>query len=435
MILDNYGVGMLTHGEKCEVLARVAETNNEEILRYLIERLITTGWTLRINEMGVFLATTSLRTALLKTIHEYPAICSHPPIRYAEQILANVGTMEEAESLFPADCGSFDVDACGADARSTPLWLQAYKFCSALLLALELDQILLLKWFVDRGAKTDFLHPDMGTTPAHLISFVLGLYICTTDLPFSHQERPIEEFFVQILEMKQNDACDCACSSHGYCIPIGCAFKMRGLFNSAYLVSKRRWELAWGELLHIRIGHDMGPWPNEDEFNNHVFPTMLGNLFSAVESIFEQNSELRLVVLRILAFDWLGIKHTCHDTCFHGTMPYKKTHSISKEEILEIQGEYKESIAKLNNLMIEFEEELSTHEGTFQDFVEGYFTYRMEEEIEAMNETTQEYLQAVEDAGVRLVPFGPSRPEDIGHTVYDLKEWLDRNNIIMLDCV
>jgi hypothetical protein len=134
-------------------------------------------------------------------------------------------------------------------------------------------------------------------------------------------------------------------------------------------------------------------------------------ILSWMDTLLSTSLDMANAVLRVLTFEDLGIRHTCHDVAIIldrrnqescGRPPY------SEEEIDEIHDEDSELITRLNLLCAEFETAYASSDNpSFYDFVKGYWTDRMNED---KKDRGADYVKAVEEIGVVVEPFGPELP-------------------------
>lgn len=259
--------------------------------------------------------------------------------------------------------------ACGVP--STPLWIQASELSRFFYRSQQWD---IMEWFVEKGARLDWVHPVLRITPAHRIGLAFGGQ--------SHALIEVEKFFkgtsaahllAKVLPMEHLDECFCHCSIGG-CYAIGCAAKILedSLLHRAILSS--------GERLVLDI------------------------IAKVIDSTRFQPSSLGLAVIRILTFKELSLTHTC-------CMPSLKTKRNDHDnEIRDIHEMEREDIEMLEDLMTEFEQTWKEHQGTFHEYLDGVWRVRMEEMLGSdLYEPSAEYIERIKRAGVILwEPFGPN---------------------------
>lgn len=293
----------------------------------------------------------------------------------------------------------------------TPIFRHALEF----LTRYDFDHILstmkLLEWFVGKGARYSWIEPWTSTTPAHLIgTYFLSLISAKyramrgiVDGPKISLEKLTRFlldkdysalFYLRTVSMDHTDNCNCACSQSG-CIPILGAVKV------ALWSFVPEWPMIWQEVLY--------------------------KILQVIEEPLSRSLARRSAVTRTITFERLGIRHTCHDVFIredydwrpgycnasHGYETCDERMRRRKEETSELHEEDSELIKRLEDLMLQFEDELANHTGTFVEFFSGYWTTRMNEVDEELSIVTEEHKQAIREAGVVICPtFGPELPPD-----------------------
>ena len=117
-----------------------------------------------------------------------------------------------------------------------------------------------------------------------------------------------------------------------------------------------------------------------------------------MDTLLSTSPAMANAVLRILTFEELGIRHTCHDVAIIG-------YSYSDQDIDDLHNEEEELIASLDLLCNEFEAAYaSSKDPSFYNFYKGYWTDRMNEGKE---ERDHDYVKEIEEIGVVVEHFGP----------------------------
>lgn len=318
-------------------------------------------------------------------------------------------SVDTAMRLYRAGFHEVDVeidanDIGGADGLCTPLWRHSKAILSCWRSRTKnLEMIKLLRWFVEKGARTDYLHQTVGTAPAHLISATLMFYCFLREpIPLLLRQENLDDFYATVFGFNCRDRCNCACSQRG-CYPIASAVKIRAWKKHIRGLSERIWRydhfdryVTYGSLEQVEV----------------AWPPILSEIVAFMKPALSQRPQLALAVLRVLTFEELGIRHTCHDAAL-AREPWSRHPPpvIPEEEITELHDEDRFLIAQLEDLMIKFEQAWTQHEGAFHDFVFGYWNDRMEEVLDKMEAAGEEEIRAIEAIGVVLrEPFGPVLP-------------------------
>lgn len=267
------------------------------------------------------------------------------------------------------------------------------------------------RWFFEKQVRRNWLHPRLGTTPVHLLAASPIMF----DLRYkSNRKRGITDsekfskhhldssswwnFHVQIAKAAGKDLCCCACSKEG-CLPITCTLKVS----------------FYTEDLKYR-------WSSNTDATSGVYQQMqdetVNKILSWMDSLLSTSLDMANAALRVLTFEKLGIRHTCHELFFSSSWRYRYDQSSSSEVLLhpvqnihEIHDEDAELIEKLADLTAEFESAYSASKiPSFYAFYKGYWTMRMDGVLVEMDIVTEEYVRAVQNVGVILEPFGPELP-------------------------
>ena len=285
-------------------------------------------------------------------------------------------------------------------APATPLWRHAESLSGLIVWHWDpLRAIKLLHWLVEKGAKADYSHINVGSTPAHLISASLNVYFSM----YRHregrkilQEERLDDFFMRITSMDCVDKCNCACSRKG-CYPVSSAVKYKS------------WDRHIHQLYNLRMDKFS---QNPERVYDNRFSVLRGTL-QLLERVVAQIHSLAIAVLRVLTFEELDIKHTCHDVMLSDFKRYEDPPvpiPMPNEEIAEFHEEDRDNIDLLESLMVDFEEKWNEHEGTLESFVFGYWVERMKEEITRRESITEEETEAIKRTGVVLETYGPELP-------------------------
>ena len=109
---------------------------------------------------------------------------------------------------------------------------------------------------------------------------------------------------------------------------------------------------------------------------------------------------LRVEMIRFNTFEKLDLGHTCCVMTFdYDAHAYAIHERYGDEEIHEIQEEQAEQIEKLETLLKEFDNKYEESGSTFNDFMDGYWTDRMNEVLTEEGPVDHE---ALEDMGIVL---------------------------------
>ena len=144
-----------------------------------------------------------------------------------------------------------------------------------------------------------------------------------------------------------------------------------------------------------------------------------------MEAVHRQKRALRLILaysdeinhqnvmhsaLQAMTFDVLGLTHTCHRhrhsafSCFP-KIPYPEN------DIRDIQSVEENDHRFLHELLDEFNDTWDAEGADIMDFVDGYWTTRIEEILIERETPRIDELERLERIGVKLTTYGPSLPE------------------------
>ncbi|XPS75005.1 hypothetical protein M3J07_007093 [Ascochyta lentis] len=283
-------------------------------------------------------------------------------------------TRQSAQYLWEAGFKLIDeVSVNDQNVRSsfgTPLWTQALEprlYNSA--------DWKLLSWYVDRGARLNWEHPEHLTTPAHLIGHLFARNHCyRPSYSYSSHSRGAR-FIVKVLSYIHLDSCNCRCSIAG-CLPIGCAVK-------------RFFSLGFVETVH---------------------EPQCRLILKLISKVVDTEQALRLStglsVIRVLTFDELGLTHTCCKSLSHDQ-------EWSEDAIRDVQHIESQDINLLEAMMVDFEQAWSEHSASFYKFLKNIWIPRIKEHhARIASEDKAEAISQIKSTGVVLwEPFGPRPPQ------------------------
>lgn len=298
---------------------------------------------------------------------------------------------------------------------TTPLWNHAQYVLKELSGLLEPDVALVslgtLQWLISKKVRRSWIHPYFGTTPGHLlatnpllIQFWRMVFIRIPERSLRGQDDFIAyvvrsflsqsywNFYVQVLSALERDRCRCACSSQG-CLPITCASK--------FLISKSN-----GNLVRI--------WDDKDRLSmgkayQQMRAKSIDQTLIWLDTLLSTSFDMANATIRVLTFEKLGIRHTCHEVAL--SREWRGRSVYSPDDIDELHEEDAELISQLDKLTTEFEVAYAASEDpSFYAFYKGYWTTRMNEVSEEMDVVTADYVRIVQNMGVNLKPIGPVLP-------------------------
>jgi hypothetical protein len=239
----------------------------------------------------------------------------------------------------------------------------------------------LIKWFVSKGGDMYKEDPIRGGTVLHHLGWIIGRN--TFEAHEAHNyERPSrsqnvylalgeeqQQMIVDFLTDEYEDSCTCACSKSG-CRAISSTTKGSG-------ATWRPWDQCDCELARDLTLRTPDGLVLVDNYT-----------VDFLEPERRRCPWLPYYIVRVMTFDTLGLTHTCHRANPLWTASPRPR--LSKEDISEIQSEERFMIQQLESLMTEFDAKLSEVGGTLTLFLEEYWKPRMEEILNADDETLDE---------------------------------------------
>ncbi|KAF2676387.1 hypothetical protein K458DRAFT_396962 [Lentithecium fluviatile CBS 122367] len=242
------------------------------------------------------------------------------------------------------NAGFREVDLVGSDPwnrhlHGTPLWTHSRGNHYTADLAL-------LKWFVARGARLDWHHPQFGTTARNELSAAIAYY---------HQEEEAdfdEELANQVLWSDFRDKCTCLCSEGG-CVA---AVKMN----------------AWTVLV------DAGKVQDDDPLRQ----------------------TLNLALLRMKVFQDFGLTHTCGNRDKYSTEVVEGHFPPSDEEIDDIHHIEAKDIESFLSVLHELNGKIQDYDGTLWEFLEEVGYPHLDEVRSKIPPLDQEVVQ---ELGIKLL--------------------------------
>lgn len=180
----------------------------------------------------------------------------------------------------------------------------------------------------------------------------IGLYLGEVEA-FSEQARCLHR---QVLSNALPDCCNCACSTAG-CMPYTMMVK--------YPVTKAR-RYSYYSNIEVR----------------KAILQMSQALAQYLDIDQPSLAWLRREMIRFNTFERLELRHTCCEMDYFYDRDYANEviyEPYDDEEIHEINNEQAEQLERLESLLIEFQTEYDKSASTFCEFLEGYWTDRMNE--------------------------------------------------------
>jgi hypothetical protein len=103
----------------------------------------------------------------------------------------------------------------------------------------------------------------------------------------------------------------------------------------------------------------------------------------------------------------MQLSHTCHDHGHHQLLWGCVTPKVSlkEEEILNIQFTEKKDIALYKDLLQQFEDAWTTHDGILLDFIDDYWTSRMKKVLKEMDGASD--VEEIQRLGVTIYTCKP----------------------------
>jgi hypothetical protein len=303
-------------------------------------------------------------------------------------------SVRNAELLFEA--GFDDINS------GTPLWLHSRHTTYS---DKNMDLIL---WLIRNGANLEKCDPHYKTTPAQLLAEIYSYRIIASmevdqddgDLSVynhhqSHQEPEHVKLFRRCITNKAKDECVCACSTNGCNVM---ASVMRAC-SKLTPTSKLRLD------------------------------GMIKAIFNWVSLEIESEQHLHMDILRSLTFQRLGITHTCHDHG-HGAHNFYPKGPLTQPEICDIQFIQQVDTKLLEDLLVEFEHEMSASSYSFWDFISHYWEERMKQLMEERSAPRVDEAERAREVGVLIHGhYGPELDiglEDDDRLEFGSWEWFER---------
>jgi hypothetical protein len=205
-----------------------------------------------------------------------------------------------------------------------------------------------IKWLVDHGADTTWIHPTLLTTPGHKMARCRAPEIEKVSA------------YMSLVVSEQRDKCTCYCSLKG-CFMIGCAVSQMNKTDSP-----------------SRRGQD------------DCFRKTQSRLFALVDDN-RASTWMSSAILRVLTFEKLSLTHTCcyriYDECWGDfTRP-------TPEESQIIHDLERDDILILDRLVADFEDEWAAYTKRFVTFMNRVWRPRMQVVLQK-RETDRETYQA-----------------------------------------
>ena len=283
-----------------------------------------------------------------------------------------------ADMLFEA--GFRDID--GTDNYGwTPLWFHT---STSQLDPEDIKRLIgLTKWLISKGGDIYREHTRQGGTALHYFGWTIGRR--THKSHYHNHKRPDlnQSIYLTLGEAQQHmiidfltdefeDCCTCACSKSG-CRAISSTTRGSG----GIWRSLDRWNFESTRGISLRTPDGL----------------FLVDTYTAdfLEPERRRCPWLPHYILRVMTFDTLGLTHTCHRANPLWTASPRPR--LSKEDISEIQSEERFMIQQLESLMAEFDSKLSEVGGTLTLFLGEHWKPRMEEVLNADDETLDEEEQ------------------------------------------
>ncbi|KAI1373936.1 hypothetical protein F4677DRAFT_461777 [Hypoxylon crocopeplum] len=249
------------------------------------------------------------------------------------------------------------------------------------------DSVLeLVSWFEDHGADLYAPHPMPPTTldanewrptyrTIHQITYFLGFndrILCNLRQHEDLGNKDRLSRLSRLLKVRVTDHCLCYCTVNG-CIPI--SKYIRGFSASS----------------------------SRGDFNARI-PWVAGTVELAISDDNERQAALDMI--RVIVFEFLGMKHTCCTYEHVYFLPHVTKHGIlclmEPAEVEEVREEDRHLAELLDILMIEFEAKFREMSIPLIRFIQEYLYPRMEEVGKERDELLPEDLHAIREIGVVL---------------------------------
>lgn len=196
----------------------------------------------------------------------------------------------------------------------------------------------------------------------------------------SYLGNEVERLLAIISRLSIFDTCRCACSTSG-CSPA--ANLMKGFKTVLEIISQ-----AYDRPLL--------------DFE----PPLTEMLVTAGGMDKKTSVKVALELIRLKTFEELELTHTC---CKGEFYPWQSQPPMPDEiEIDEIQEEERVLIAQLEDLVAEFNFEFEKRQEPLLEFLDGYWTERMEEVLAEPDSSDEEATRQIEELGVKI------QKQDIG---------------------
>lgn len=292
----------------------------------------------------------------------------------------NYLTLDVLESLWKV--GFRDINEIDSSGHTPLMKFAHYTFVSDMGTFLEM-----VDWFENKGIDINEKVRDIHRRASCMYHHPLGcpcmicdhtvLQILALKLGFrAHSldflEKRSFELFQRVITNETQDACTCACSFAG-CRAVIIFFK--GWLSGHWDTEERFWEYL-----------DYSVWPK---------------VIHCIEAITDVNSKKMISnIVRFFTFHALGLTHTC-------CRPKKKRWGDlapfeDENEIQEIQDEEREDLRLLEDLLLEFDQQISKSNRFIGDFFRGYWRIRMTEVLSEEKSLSQDDLR--ESGGILHIP-------------------------------
>ncbi|ETS77979.1 hypothetical protein PFICI_10041 [Pestalotiopsis fici W106-1] len=234
-----------------------------------------------------------------------------------------------------------------------------------------------MEWFLDHGINLEHtLETSEGSfSVAHLSAAAIAM-----SLRYTHKaKRNNSGLFEYVSRLRKTDMVDkCGC----HCSPAGCSpFKI---------------------LLHTVLALSEFSWPSEYLSRAETLGILM-NTHMGQRGISEG---VHVQVIRLFTFEKLGLSHSCCSRVKNDRRRYRSSYGLSspreEEDAREMMEEDGDLLRQLDELMVEFELEYTRSCESLQEFLEGYWTRRMDGVLNALSKSTMSAQQrsAAEDVGV-----------------------------------
>jgi hypothetical protein len=274
-------------------------------------------------------------------------------------------------------------------------------------------------WLIDHGANAAAPLGNIGSklnqTAVHGVAWQFGNYLFNPWEGINNWENLADKARGRLVNLTCNmnapDNCRCACSSQG-CTPF------TTILNSAF---KAR--------------------PNDSSTSRRARTAKLRKAFNRTTQALPPDvfglPKIPLASLRFLTFEALGIRHTCC-YCYSQLRGDSFGDGYDEEDLQELREEDSCLVEILAELMQEFETRYNPADENLPQFVERYWTHRMEEVLEEMDacKLSDEQKRKLEEIGVNLYEEREETPqveETPTEEKLDLNYWLRRMDQIVAE--